>query len=255
MNLEATGKTISAEIKLWSSGGIIGSTRERHRQLISQEIEDLAKQFVTAWNLDNKAGLYDDLIPKQPDNSEWPGIPLNPRNGGYRDKAAPEGWEAGPAPTKIRRPPGYVAGPAPGPIDPSNTAQQNAAGHGPDAAIAAWQTDVASNPAASATLAQTNAPKPDAKTEPAVVTVKYRGPVNLAPFKCDRVTRSSFVERVCYDAANSYMLIDLTGTWYHYCEIDAGTVSNLMAADFMGRFYNQSIKGRFDCRTHRVPQY
>ena len=68
VNLEATGKTISAEIKLWSSGGIIGSNRERHRELLSQEIEDLAKQFVTAWNLDNK------------------------------DHNAPEGWEPGPAP-------------------------------------------------------------------------------------------------------------------------------------------------------------
>jgi len=104
-------------------------------------------------------------------------------------------------------------------------------------------------------IADPNAPKPDAKTEPEVVTVKYRGPVSLAPFKCDAITRSSFIERVCYDASNSYMLIDLNGAWYHYCEIDAGTVSNLMAADSMGRFYNQSIKGRFDCRTHRVPHY
>jgi KTSC domain len=79
--------------------------------------------------------------------------------------------------------------------------------------------------------------------------------VSLAPFKCDAITRSSFIERVCYDRSNSYMVIDLSGTWYHYCEIDADTVSNLMAADSMGRFYNQSIKERFDCRTHRVPQY
>jgi hypothetical protein len=104
-------------------------------------------------------------------------------------------------------------------------------------------------------LADSKAAKPPVKTEPEVVTVKYRGPVSLAPFKCDAVTRSSFIERVCYDAPNSYMLIDLNGTWYHYCEIDAGTVSGLMAAESMGRFYNASIKGRFDCRTRRVPQY
>jgi KTSC domain len=42
---------------------------------------------------------------------------------------------------------------------------------------------------------------------------------------------------------------------YHYCEIDAGTVSSLLGAESMGRFYNTSIKGRFDCRTHRVPAY
>jgi KTSC domain len=45
------------------------------------------------------------------------------------------------------------------------------------------------------------------------------------------------------------------GTWYHYCEIDPGTVSSLLAAESMGRLYNASIKGNFDCRTHRVPAY
>lgn len=87
------------------------------------------------------------------------------------------------------------------------------------------------------------------------VEVKYRGPVSLAPFLCEAITRSSFIERVCYDAKNAYMLMDLSGTWYHYCEIDQGTVSDLLAAESMGHFYNASIRGRFDCRTHRVPQY
>jgi hypothetical protein len=87
------------------------------------------------------------------------------------------------------------------------------------------------------------------------VSVKYRGEVDLAPFACEAVTRSSFIERVCYDENNSYMLINLRGTWYHYCEIDPGTVSSLLAADSMGQFYNASIKGNFDCRTHRVPAY
>jgi hypothetical protein len=87
------------------------------------------------------------------------------------------------------------------------------------------------------------------------VVVRYRGSVDLAPFECETITRSSFIERVCYDAGNAYMLIDLKGAWYHYCEIDKGTVSALLGAESMGRFYNAEIKGRFDCRTHRVPAY
>ena len=87
------------------------------------------------------------------------------------------------------------------------------------------------------------------------VQVKYRGPVALGPFDCTDVTRSSFIHRVCFDKANSYMLINLAGTYYHYCEIDSGTVAALMSAESMGRFYNSAIKGRFDCRTHRVPTY
>jgi hypothetical protein len=91
------------------------------------------------------------------------------------------------------------------------------------------------------------------------VYVKYRGPVDLNPFTCTD-TVSSFVNRVCYDRANSYMLILLNSTWYHYCEIDARTVTALIGAELVGRFYNANIKGTgkdgpFDCRTHKVPNY
>jgi hypothetical protein len=54
------------------------------------------------------------------------------------------------------------------------------------------------------------------------VSVKYRGEVNLAPFQCETVTRSSFIRRVCYDAQNAYMPTNLNGTWYQSCEIDQG---------------------------------
>jgi len=87
------------------------------------------------------------------------------------------------------------------------------------------------------------------------VYVKYRGLVDLAPFTCETVTRSSLVQRVCYDSREQYMIINLQGTYYHYCEIDAGTVDQLRIAQSMGRFYNAAIKGRFDCRTRRVPPY
>jgi hypothetical protein len=93
----------------------------------------------------------------------------------------------------------------------------------------------------------------DAESES--VFVKYRGEVDLTPFECTDVSRSSFIDRVCYDRSNKYMLISLNGTFYHYCEIDAGTVSSLLNSPSMGGFYNASIKGAFDCRTHRVPSY
>lgn len=87
------------------------------------------------------------------------------------------------------------------------------------------------------------------------VNVKYRGVVHLAPFKCEAVSRSSLVQRVCYDRRNSYMIINLSGAYYHYCEIDAATVSALLGAESMGTYYNRSIKGRFDCRSKKVPTY
>jgi hypothetical protein len=92
------------------------------------------------------------------------------------------------------------------------------------------------------------------------VTVKYRGDVPLETFQCENIDRSSLVRRVCYDAAQEYMVILLKGTYYHYCEIDQGTVDGLLAADSMGRYFQANIRGSgsdgpFDCRTHRVPEY
>jgi hypothetical protein len=87
------------------------------------------------------------------------------------------------------------------------------------------------------------------------VIVKYRGEVSLAPFSCTAVERSSFIKRVCYDNGQQYMLINLNAVYYHYCEIDSATVSRLIAADSIGRYYNTEVKGHFDCRTRRVPTY
>jgi hypothetical protein len=92
------------------------------------------------------------------------------------------------------------------------------------------------------------------------VDVKYRGTVDLKPFACNDTSRSSFIQRVCYDKAQNYMLINLRGTYYHYCELPATTFDAFLAASSMGQFYNQRIKGSgvdgpFDCRTHRVPSY
>lgn len=87
------------------------------------------------------------------------------------------------------------------------------------------------------------------------VHVKYRGVVDLAPFKCEFATRSSLVTRVCYDRKEEYMIIGLQGTYYHYCGIDSGTVGALRNASSMGQYFKSNIKGRFDCRTARVPAY
>jgi hypothetical protein len=92
------------------------------------------------------------------------------------------------------------------------------------------------------------------------VDVKYRGTVDLKTFECRDINRSSFIQRVCYDKAQRYMIINLRGTNYHYCELPPTTYDALMGAPSMGHFFNQNIKGSgsdgpYDCRTHRVPTY
>jgi len=85
--------------------------------------------------------------------------------------------------------------------------------------------------------------------------VKYRGDaVNLRKFECHNVANGSEVRRVCFDRANGYMVIKLVDTYYHYCEIDAPTVRGLWHAPAPDDYYHASIRGRFDCRTHRVPK-
>lgn len=84
------------------------------------------------------------------------------------------------------------------------------------------------------------------------VFVKYRGPVDLAPFRC-ATPSSSFVHRVCYRAERQYLVVLLGSTYYHYCRMPAGVVQSWLAAPSQGRFYNAVIKGNFDCRLGVVP--
>src|SRR5665647_1355828 len=56
------------------------------------------------------------------------------------------------------------------------------------------------------------------EVRPETVDVKYRGTVDLKTFECRDINRSSFIQRVCYDKAQSYMIISLKGVYYHYCE-------------------------------------
>lgn len=85
------------------------------------------------------------------------------------------------------------------------------------------------------------------------VFVKYRGPVDLSKFSCESIVRSSLVQRVCYRSNANYMVINLAGTYYHYCRIDPATARQLLSASSMGRYFNQYIKGNFDCRLGGVP--
>ena len=84
------------------------------------------------------------------------------------------------------------------------------------------------------------------------VFVKYQGPVDLEPFACTD-TVSSFVHRICYKPDQSYLVVLLGDTYYHYCRIPSQVISQWLNADSKGRFYNGSIKGNFDCRLGGLP--
>jgi len=90
------------------------------------------------------------------------------------------------------------------------------------------------------------------------VDVKYRGSVKLDTFECADVNRSSVIRRVCYDQKGPYLPLNLSGTYYHYCEVPSFLVTEPLSARSMGAYYGSSIKGKgemgpIDCRVKRVP--
>ena len=85
------------------------------------------------------------------------------------------------------------------------------------------------------------------------VYVKYQGNVSLDNFNCTN-TVSSFVNRVCYEEQDSYVVVLLGSTYYHYCRVSNNTVDNWLDASSKGRFYHANIKGRFDCRLGGIPK-
>jgi hypothetical protein len=96
--------------------------------------------------------------------------------------------------------------------------------------------------------------------EAETIDVKYYGTLDLKPFACTDVTRSSFINRACYDTAKRFMVVQLRGTYYPYCEMPATIYDAFLNASSMGQYYNANIKGSgkdgpFDCRTHLSPKY
>ncbi len=79
------------------------------------------------------------------------------------------------------------------------------------------------------------------------VEVQHHGAINLSEMRCEFVTRSSFVRRVCFDPGTSSMVLDLSGRHYKFCGVDGNVVENFKAALSMGRHFNEHIKGRFNC--------
>lgn len=92
--------------------------------------------------------------------------------------------------------------------------------------------------------------------------IKYHKCISLDRFDCKPETRSSVVHRTCYAAQQRYLIIWLgkDNTAYHYCDVPPETVAEFRGADSMGRYYNSAIKGssnggKYDCRTHPIPDF
>jgi hypothetical protein len=93
-----------------------------------------------------------------------------------------------------------------------------------------------------------------------IVDVKDMGAVDLKPFNCQDVTRSSVISRVCYDAESRRMLVQRHAAYQQYCNLPKDTLEAFLNAPSMGQFFNANImaaghdgNGPYDCRTYKVP--
>jgi hypothetical protein len=66
--------------------------------------------------------------------------------------------------------------------------------------------------------------------------------VDLRTFECRDITRSTVLQRVCYDPAQRHLVVAVNGTYDRYCGVTADTVERLLSAPSMGQFFNQNIK-------------
>jgi hypothetical protein len=93
---------------------------------------------------------------------------------------------------------------------------------------------------------------------PVWLTVKYRAdPVDIANpwFVFLDGGSSSLVDAAFYDSGNGYMTVSLNGTAYHYCGMPGSVWYSFTTASSFGSFFNDRIKGNFDCRTGFIPDY
>jgi hypothetical protein len=88
--------------------------------------------------------------------------------------------------------------------------------------------------------------------EAETVNVERRGAVDLRLFVCQDITRSSVVNRVCHDAANRTMIVQLNSVYSQYCNVPEAARDSFLNAPSMGQYYNANLKGAgaapYQCR-------
>jgi KTSC domain len=80
------------------------------------------------------------------------------------------------------------------------------------------------------------------------VDVRGRGGVDLGTFECRDINRSTIVQRVCYEAAHSTLVVAAGGVHDQYCGVPTETYAAFMVAPSMGLFLNRNIRALADNR-------
>jgi hypothetical protein len=94
-------------------------------------------------------------------------------------------------------------------------------------------------------------------TDAEAINVERHGVVDLKPFACQDVTRSSLINRVCYDASDHAMIVQINVVYFQYCGTPQATLEAFLNAPSMGQYYRLRIadagsNGLRDCPAPRA---
>ena len=84
------------------------------------------------------------------------------------------------------------------------------------------------------------------------IEIAEQRPIDLATFECRDISRSTVLQRVCYDRSQQTLIVAVDGAYDRYCGVPVDTIERLLGAPSMGQFFNQNIKrqvsaGRYAC--------
>ena len=74
------------------------------------------------------------------------------------------------------------------------------------------------------------------------VEVRERGAVDLAPFECRDITRSSLIQRVCYDQARRHLVVAIRAATIFIASCRRRPIDGFMTAPSMGQFFKENIR-------------
>lgn len=89
-----------------------------------------------------------------------------------------------------------------------------------------------------------------------LITIKYRNdPVDISSFQKHDTSDSSFVEKAYYDANNKYLILNLSWTNYHWCNVPKYIWDDFKTADSYGEYYNKYLRWEYECVSWNTPKY
>ena len=108
------------------------------------------------------------------------------------------------------------------------------------------------------TLGAISKTQKQASTRTNYINIKYRtDPINIndSRFEYLNTSKSSFVRSAWYDEGNDYVLLNLKGVYYHYCNVPSSIWVSFKNANSFGKFYNKYIHQKYDCTRKNTPEY